>query len=428
MSDIVIHPGENQQVKASEIGNPLFHSKVVQSEQIDQVLPAFGRAWGKYDKLNRSATGQVYKEGRHVYDWKYATLDDVYEAVQKHLVEEGLFVMHRVVQLPDQPGDYLLTQIWHHNSLQWIGQWQSLVRSENAQSWGSQLTYKMRYGLCAMLGIVPADDDDDANAASGQQMHRNDRSRDAQPSQPPAGQAKPAKQPPKQPPPSNQNAAAGVIVPPPTEEAIESRVHGLESPAAIKEWLDKIPGYNAMTHNPEAWPHLMGCVVDRLDRGHGNENWDPEEADSAEQHMNDMWLLAAKSAIDSLATPETLLRWARRYRKDYWQGEHEQFRDPTQWREVILHMLKRSAEGVTNSGWQPTATNVLAEEIKQHQSAVADVEAQLAEPEENDHAVEEPAAEPSSESEANYTGTYSPDPNDPTSGPDEGDAIAADLP
>lgn len=94
---------------------------------------------------------------------KYADLTSVWAAAASALKEHGLSVM----QFPGacEGGQLHMTTQIMHKSGQWMRSSMSIPLAKNdAQAYGSAVTYARRYAMSAALGIVQ--DDDDGNAAS----------------------------------------------------------------------------------------------------------------------------------------------------------------------------------------------------------------------------------------------------------------------
>jgi hypothetical protein len=87
----------------------------------------------------------------------------VWEACRKPLSENGL----AVIQLPGKrDGQLFVDSILTHPSGEWISSRLCITPvKDDPQAIGSAITYARRYGLQAIVGIAP--DDDDGNAASG---------------------------------------------------------------------------------------------------------------------------------------------------------------------------------------------------------------------------------------------------------------------
>lgn len=105
----------------------------------------------------KSATNPFFKS-------KYADLPAVWHTIKDLMADNGLAVVNLNVIIEGL--EYLETRIYHTS-----GEYLSSVSrlspvKSDPQSVGSAITYMRRYALMSLLGLV-ADDDDDANAASG---------------------------------------------------------------------------------------------------------------------------------------------------------------------------------------------------------------------------------------------------------------------
>jgi len=88
---------------------------------------------------------------------KYADLASCWEACRKALTSNGI----AVVQMPekDMVGYYVETLLTH-SSGEWIASKCYIhLQKDDPQGLGSAITYARRYGLSAMVGICPEDDD-----------------------------------------------------------------------------------------------------------------------------------------------------------------------------------------------------------------------------------------------------------------------------
>lgn len=102
--------------------------------------------------------------------YKYSTLTDVWEAVRKPLSENGL----SVTQTEGFVDNWItLTTTLRHTSGEQIEGTRPIYTVEGAikdpQAYGSAVTYARRYGLTAMVGAAPDDDDGAAAKAAGHQ-------------------------------------------------------------------------------------------------------------------------------------------------------------------------------------------------------------------------------------------------------------------
>ena len=141
----------------------------MQSCTIGQLTEALSKFQGsvKQPKLNKSVK-VVTKDGRS-YTFQYADLGACISAAAPELQKNGLAVIQTiqgqvlVTTLSHSSGEFINSQLPLH---------QETLASASFQSIGSMITYLKRYAYCAILGIV-ADEDDDANAACGNQVEYN---------------------------------------------------------------------------------------------------------------------------------------------------------------------------------------------------------------------------------------------------------------
>jgi hypothetical protein len=136
-------------------------------------------------KIRKTETGRVSgktKDGDPFsYEYRYADLADVTDEIMPLLGKNGLAftAAPRIVD-----GRFvLLCELLHESGEQKIGEW-PLPANGSPQQLGSAMTYGRRYTLCAMTGVAPGGDDDDAGAAQ--------RSYDYQAQRPPAAEQAPA--------------------------------------------------------------------------------------------------------------------------------------------------------------------------------------------------------------------------------------------
>ncbi len=127
------------------------------SEQINEIAAALAKAQGAIEGAVKG------KENPH-FRSKYADLGAVWDACREHLAKNGISVIQPVGHLADST--LCTTTRLLHSSGQWLQDdgIPLLLSKQDMQGLGSALTYSRRYGLMAMVGIAP--EDDDGNAAS----------------------------------------------------------------------------------------------------------------------------------------------------------------------------------------------------------------------------------------------------------------------
>lgn len=126
------------------------------SEQINELAAALSKAQGAIKGALKDTANPFFKS-------RYADLSSVWDACRAQLSGNGL----SVVQTPCQ-GEHGVTveTVLLHSSGQWVGNKFTIpVAKEDAQAFGSAITYARRYALAALVGVAP--EDDDGNAASG---------------------------------------------------------------------------------------------------------------------------------------------------------------------------------------------------------------------------------------------------------------------
>lgn len=89
---------------------------------------------------------------------KYITLDNINNAVNPVLNEQGLYITHSAK-------DNILTTKVTDGQESITTEWQLNVAGTTAQQRGSELTYAKRYNISCLLNLA-VDDDDDGNVAS----------------------------------------------------------------------------------------------------------------------------------------------------------------------------------------------------------------------------------------------------------------------
>ena len=134
------------------------------SEEIHEIATALAAAQGEFPAIPRSREVLVRPKdaSKSPYKFWYATLDGILTAVRPVLSKHGLALTQMVVEKR-------LRTILMHSSGQYIGHDMPLTYYEAPQQYGSELTYKRRYGVATLLCIA-ADDDDDGNAAEGNEI------------------------------------------------------------------------------------------------------------------------------------------------------------------------------------------------------------------------------------------------------------------
>ena len=123
------------------------------SEQINELATALSKAQAEITGAKKSSKNPFFKSS-------YSDLAAVCEAISTPFANHGL----SYIQSPELSEQYIqvITRIMH-SSGQWIEGAVSLPPTKNdAQGYGSAITYGRRYGLQAMAGVPSVDDDGQA--------------------------------------------------------------------------------------------------------------------------------------------------------------------------------------------------------------------------------------------------------------------------
>lgn len=132
------------------------------SESLVKIAPALVKAQEAIKAAIKDATNPHFRS-------KYADLGAVVEAVKPALVANGLTFLQGV---EDAEGGVKIETMLLHTSGEWISSTMRIPASkQDAQGYGSAITYGRRYGLQSMCG-VPAEDDDGNAAAKGSANER----------------------------------------------------------------------------------------------------------------------------------------------------------------------------------------------------------------------------------------------------------------
>lgn len=144
------------------------------SRSLGALADALAKAQGDIEGAKKDANNPFFHS-------KYADLASVWEACRQPLSKNGL----AVIQLPGSNGQGLFVDtILTHASGEWISsrlyvkpgytsREGEFVALSDPQALGSAITYGRRYGLQAIVGIAP--EDDDGNAASAVEKRQDHR-------------------------------------------------------------------------------------------------------------------------------------------------------------------------------------------------------------------------------------------------------------
>ena len=133
------------------------------SHPCDQLIAALTRAQEEIRAPMKNKTAQIRTRDGRQYQYSYATLDAVIDAVRLPLARNG------IVETQLQNGDRLEVLLIHASG-QWMRASMPLrMLDESQQAMASAITSARRLALQAMLGIA-AEDDDDGSAGAGNEI------------------------------------------------------------------------------------------------------------------------------------------------------------------------------------------------------------------------------------------------------------------
>lgn len=136
------------------------------SDSIGELIGALAKAQLEFEAIKKETENPAYARGGKAM--KYADLSTIIEATQPALAKNGIAILQSPdVEISDQ--SMTLTGLMAHSSGQWIRCETTLPAVQrdrfDPQSCGSSITYARRYQYKSLIGA--AEEDDDANAASG---------------------------------------------------------------------------------------------------------------------------------------------------------------------------------------------------------------------------------------------------------------------
>ena len=99
------------------------------------------------------------------YSSRYVSLDGVIQSIKKPLADAKLFLV-QTTTITENGDPVLLTTIENADGDKISGTMPLVMERQNAQGFGSALTYARRYSICTMLNLVEADDDDGEGACA----------------------------------------------------------------------------------------------------------------------------------------------------------------------------------------------------------------------------------------------------------------------
>lgn len=140
-----------------------MESKAMQSAEIGELAAALAAAQGEMEGARRDANNPFFKSD-------YPTLYSVWQACREPLSKNSLAVIQTTASTVDTITVYTMLA---HSSGQWVkGELTIHLSKVDPQIIGSCITYFRRYGLAAIAGLSPLDDDAEVAMASIRHQNR----------------------------------------------------------------------------------------------------------------------------------------------------------------------------------------------------------------------------------------------------------------
>lgn len=108
--------------------------------------------------IPRNKIAKIPMKSGGSYSYNYADLADIWEAIRKPLIDNGLAVT-QMLKSTDTT-DFIVTKIWHESGETDSEDFALPTSGKTPQEVGSVVTYYKRYALGAALGISTEEDDD----------------------------------------------------------------------------------------------------------------------------------------------------------------------------------------------------------------------------------------------------------------------------
>lgn len=121
-------------------------------------------------RIGKDNTAQV-RSDKGNYSYRYADLTEVSAVILPLLAKHGM-AWFTMPTLNDNGAFVLRYTLSHTSGESETGNYPLPPPSASPQALGSAITYARRYALCAVTGVAPGGDDDDAAAVQGRQVDR----------------------------------------------------------------------------------------------------------------------------------------------------------------------------------------------------------------------------------------------------------------
>lgn len=159
MEDVILNKLESLSAQIQELKQSMSPTQSYTSTTVKDLFAALSKAQGQYKRVGYNRENPYFKNS-------YADLDAIMESVRPALSMNGLGFIQQI-RINDE-GQTILHSILTHASGEWIESRSRIIPAKNdAQAFGSTLTYNKRYAAISLLGVTVGHDvsDDDAEIA-----------------------------------------------------------------------------------------------------------------------------------------------------------------------------------------------------------------------------------------------------------------------
>jgi hypothetical protein len=144
------------------------------SESIKGIAAALAAAQAEMGRVLKDKTARVTMKAGGAYSFDYADLATVLDVVKPALSKHGIAIVQAASL---DAGQVVLETRLAHSSGEWIESSLAVKPEDTApQKIGSAITYARRYALSCMVGVA-SEEDDDGNAAEGNEARTVQRPR-----------------------------------------------------------------------------------------------------------------------------------------------------------------------------------------------------------------------------------------------------------
>jgi len=137
------------------------YHEVGTAESLGKLYTALAKAQGEFGQVHKGKTVTIVKDGRKLYTFDYAPLDELHKATRKALAANGLAFLQPFSM--DSGGGTIRTILAHGEAR--IVSTLHFRSATDIKQQGGQTTYLRRYAMNCLLGLDGDDDVDNVDSA-----------------------------------------------------------------------------------------------------------------------------------------------------------------------------------------------------------------------------------------------------------------------